>query len=194
MVEKSDIQDLVLCSKEGAVSTAELHETADILAADRGGADTYSLLYVLGRSQARTYEGLVAGSLEYRIDPMVARLALQILCRFWGLTDKYHEKVLTFLKGVDWDCDGDVRQIAISATGEFLTANRDCVLLDQLLRLGGPANDDEIERRIAIEAIARAVGVPLKEALNPDLSSVAWEAWADRIRECGQERFTSECT
>ena len=125
---------------------------------------------------------------------MVARVALQILCRFWDLTDKYRDIVARFLKGVNWDYDGDVRQIAITATGEFLAANRDCILLDQLLRLSDPANDWESERRIAIEAIARAVGLSLKEALNPDLSSATRDEWSNSIRARGQKRFTSECT
>ncbi|SRR5581483_9938755 len=193
MADKHDVRSLIQRSKDGAVSNAELREVADVLEANQGGGDTYEFLYILARSEARSYEDLVAGFLEYRHDPMVARLALQTLCTFWGLTDKYRDAVSRFLKGVDWDYFGEVRQIAITAAGEFLSTNQDCVFLDQLLLLADSANEEEVERRIAIEAIARALSLSLKESINPDLSSVTWEDWADGIRARGQERFASEC-
>jgi hypothetical protein len=61
MGDKPDLRDLIQRSKDGAVSNAKLREVAYILAANQGGRGTYELLYVLARSEARSYEDLVAG-------------------------------------------------------------------------------------------------------------------------------------
>ena len=116
-----------------------------MLSSGQGGSDTSQLLYVLARSGARSYEDLVASFVECREDPMVARLALQTLCTFWGLTGRYRDTVARFLKGVEWDYLGDVRQVAITAAGEFLAENQDCDFLDQLLRLSDSVNEEEVE-------------------------------------------------
>lgn len=175
------------------MSSSELREVASMLSSGQGDPDTYELLYVLARSGARSYEELVASFVEYSEDPMVARLALQTLCTFWGLTDRYRDTVVRFLEGVEWDYLGDVRQVAISAAGGFLAENQDCGFLDQLLRLSDSANEEEVERRIAVEAIARAIGVPAERSINPDKGPVTWEAWAETIRSGGKERFAAEC-
>jgi hypothetical protein len=93
---------------------------ASLLARDAPRSDLYRLLYVLARSKATQYEPLVAGFLGHREDPDVARLALQTLCTFWGLTERYKGQVHAFLEGVEWDYFGDVRQVAMAAAGEYL--------------------------------------------------------------------------
>jgi hypothetical protein len=183
-------------AKDGNVSPGELGKVAGILAGDRGGPETYRLLYVLGRSRAYAYEELVARFLEYREDPMVARLALQILCSFWGRTDRYRDAVERFLDGVDWDYLRDVREIAISAAGSFLAGHRDCGLLARLLRLSDPAHDHELERRFATEAIARAIGLTHQQITSRDSGdggSLSRDEWAETIRSRGEERFAAEC-
>ena len=180
-----DSGDLASRSKEGKVTAGELRQAADILADGRGGAETYRLLYVLGRSRAYQYENLVAAFLDYREDPMVARLALQILCNFWARARQYRDAIARFLDGADWDALGDVRQIAISAAGELLSASRDCGLLARLIRLSDPAHDDELERRIAVEAIARSTGLTRQQIIRRDTGngrSLSREDWARAIR------------
>jgi hypothetical protein len=81
----------------------------------------------------------VASFLECRKDRFVARRALEILCSFWDLTDRYVDQVERFLKGVEWDNEGDVRQVAITSVGGFLRERRHCELLKNLLALGQPA-------------------------------------------------------
>jgi hypothetical protein len=176
------IGDLVRRSKEGAVTPAELAEVAALLAAGVGGEDTYQMLYVIARSGATSYEPLVASFLDHRDDPMVARLALQTLTSFWNLADRYAGELKRFLDGVDWDEDGDVRDVAISATGAYLATTEDCELLAELLRLGAAENTDKVQRRIAVEALAEALGGAVGAPV--DTSSV---------RERARRRYEAAC-
>lgn len=190
-----DSGDLARRAKDGNVAAGELREVASILEARRGGSETYRLLYVLGRSYAYEYEALVAGFLDYCQDPMVARLALQILCAFWDRAACYRESLARFLDGVGWDEDGDVRQIAISAAGEVLASGRDRGLLAQLLRLSDPAHADALERRIATEAIARALGLTHQQVTTRDVGdgrSLSRAEWATIIRSRGMQRISAE--
>jgi hypothetical protein len=193
MGSRLDLDDLVRRAKEGTVTRKEIDWVGAILSAGRGGDDTYRLLYVIGESGALSYEQLVASFLEYRKNPFVARLALEILCNFWHLTDRYVDQVERFLKRVEWDHQGDVRQIAITSAGEFLRARRHCELLKGLLALGSPRNEDALERRIAVEAIARALGEPLGETINADKGDTPWETWAQNITTRGAARLAEEC-
>lgn len=172
------IGDLVQRSKENAVTPAELADVAALLAAGSGGEDTYQLLYVIARSGATQYEPLVASFLEHRDDPMIARLALQTLTRFWNLTDRYAADLKRFLSGVDWDEDEDIRGIAISASGDYLADTEDRELLAELLRLGAPDNPDKLQRRFATEALAAALGAPLGAPVDHDA-----------VREQAQRRY-----
>jgi hypothetical protein len=193
MGSRLDLDDLVRRANEGAVTSKESDRVAAILSADEGGNHTYRLLYVIGESGALPHEQLVASFLEYRKDPFVARLALEILCSFWHLTDRYVDQVERFLKGVEWDDEGDVRQIAITSAGEFLRDRRHSELLKALLALGSPQNEDALERRIAVEAIARALGEPLGETINADKGDTLWETWAQNITARGAARLAEEC-
>jgi hypothetical protein len=187
-----ELPDLVRRSKEGAVLDREIDRVAEILAADEGGSDTYQLLYVIARSDVRAHEELVARFLDYREDPMVARLALQTLCTFWGLAGRYREQIERFIKGVDWDIIGDVRQVAMTAAGKFLREYRNHALLQELLRLTDPANTDKLERRIAIEAIAYALGDPIEDTLGSGKGTVELENWSENVVSRGMERLSGE--
>lgn len=194
MTKRLDPDDLVTRAKEGRVASAEVAEVVKILTARRGGADTYDLLYVIGRSGVVSEEALVAGFLEYREDPMVARLALQTLCTFWGQTQRYLGEVERFLDGVEWDVMGDVREVAISAAGDHLGEHRHCGLLTRLLALADPASASAVERRIAVEALAHAVGEPLVSAINADKGNVTWEQWAEEVTARAQQRLAADCS
>lgn len=175
--------DLVRRSKEGTVTPAELAEVAALLSAGAGGQDTYDLLYVIGRSGVTSHEPLVASFLDYQDDPMVARVALQTLTSFWNLTSRYTAELERFLDGVEWDDFGDVRGIAISATGAYLAGTEDCGLLARLLRLAGPDNPGKVERKIAVEALAEALGDPLTGSID-----------AGAVLERAQRRHAAACS
>ncbi|MBM7496986.1 hypothetical protein [Oerskovia paurometabola] len=95
-------------------------------------------------------------------DPMLSRLALQILGDYWGLSSDLLPELRRFLTGVDWDVEGDVRDVAISITGRHLR------------EVGGPADlarmlmsiaDDDSEFGLVREAALRALAVGLGDSL-----------------------------
>lgn len=112
-----NVDDLVARSKQGHVTESEIEAVARLLSSRRDHERAYSLLYVLARSFATEHEELVAGFLDHRDDPTLARLALQTLCSSWELGEKYADEMRRFIDGVPWDHLGDVRPVAISAAG-----------------------------------------------------------------------------
>ena len=192
MTKKLDTDDLVLRAKEGRVAIAEIDHIVAVLTARQGGEQTYDLLYVISRSCAVEKEPLVSGFLDHEDDPMVARLALQTLCSFWGLTDRYLEELQTFLAGVSWDVMGDVREVAISAAGDYLRDHQHPELLSKLLLIADPANEAAVERRIAVEALAQAMGESTEQAIAADKGARTWEQWAEGITGEAAKRLAVE--
>jgi hypothetical protein len=128
--------------------------------------ERYELLLILGRAAATEYESDVAAYLTDNSDPMLTRLAVQVLCNYWGLADKYIGVVAQFCKGSDWDSDEDVRLVAISATGEYLRGKQDPAYLSLLLDTYD-SDADDICRNAAYSAIARAMGREWSEIPSP---------------------------
>lgn len=129
-----NLADLVGRSKEGLVTDEEFRAVTARLAA-KPSRDAGRLLYVLGRSDMRESEELIAAYLEYPEDPDAAAVALSILCTQWGLTWKYRQHLLDALRGLDWDVDEDVRLRAISAAEVHLGESRDCDVSAELLAI-----------------------------------------------------------
>lgn len=89
------------------------------------------------------------------------------MCTFWGLAGRYRDTRPVFFRawtGTAWK--GPAGR-AHCGRG-ILAGHRDCLLLSQLLRLSDPANQDEVERPVAVEALARATVVPPVEAIKAD--------------------------
>jgi hypothetical protein len=140
------------------LSEDELGMVAEELRKPDPEADRFTLLDILGYAFALQYRDLVEQFLECEEDPWLARLALQILCGYWGQTDQYLEEVLKFMRGVPWDQEEDVRQMAISEVGEYLRSNNEPRFLHELILI---FEDDDEERSIregAYFALARAMG------------------------------------
>jgi hypothetical protein len=186
-----DISGLVTRAKEGLVTKAEIAEVARLLVDRADDEHTYSLLYVIGRTRATEYEELVAGFLDEEEHPSVAALALQVLCTFWNLTDRYAEQVRRFLEGVEWDFFGEVRLIAISAAGRYLAVRTHCPILRGLLALCAADDESWVERRVALEAVASALGDPVGETLRA--GGARRETWAQDVLARGQARLALEC-
>ncbi len=128
--------------------------------------DRYRVLYLVGKGLDKSFAPLVEPYLTSHEEPHLARLALQILCQYWGLPADYLPLVREFLEGVAWDEDGHIRLMAISVAGAYLRANRDLDLLAQVLRiLEGNDPDEDLEREAAFEALARAIGLEWKQIL-----------------------------
>lgn len=115
----------------------------------------------IGKSNSIEHRSLVESFLESSDYPMLARLALEILCDWWGLREQHQTQLLRFVKGVDWDLDdgGFVRLVAISQSGDYLRHRSDPHLDRALLDL----YDDEYAsdvflKGVAYAALARATG------------------------------------
>jgi hypothetical protein len=74
------------------------------------------------------------------------------------MADRYQVQIEEFVAGVDWDSDGDVRQVALSAAGELLRSQPRMHLL-RLLQLVFESPDERpLIRQGAYFALARAAG------------------------------------
>jgi hypothetical protein len=147
---------LVTKATHGRLSTRELQQVAQGLAS--GNTDPYEALLVIGRANATQYRNLVDKYLQCREDPMLARLALQVLCRYWGLTAEYQEELDRFAHKVDWDEDDDIRLMAIDCIGSFLAENKVPRLLSLLLQIFRNDSERQIVREAAYCSLALAAG------------------------------------
>jgi len=150
--------DLLERAKWGSLSDAEIDHVANEIQKPMFEANAYTLLHILGKSQATRYRHLVEQYLENDSDPMLAKLALQILCTTWGESSHYLEQITRFVQGVAWDEDDDCQLAAVSIAGEYLRTKHDPVLLYLLLELFEREMEDHLLREAAYGALARAMG------------------------------------
>jgi hypothetical protein len=146
---------------QGLLSAGELHQVAQGLTS--GSADPYDALLIIGRANARQYRGLVETYLQCDEDPMLARLAVQILCRYWGLTAEYQQALERFVRKVEWDQEDDVRLMAIDCAGSFLAENQSPRLLSLLLETYRDKRERQLVREAAYCSLALASGKQLDE-------------------------------
>lgn len=150
--------DLLARAKRGKLTAQEISAVVGELQRPDSSKDRYTLLHILGRSGATAYRRLVEQFLECREEPMLARLALKILCDYWTGTAQYIPKILGFLRGLDGDEESDVRQIAISIVGEYLRNNPEPEFLRELIHIFGNEENEQTIREDAYIALARAMG------------------------------------
>ena len=188
-MDSLNVEDLVIRAKVGEVSGPELEAAANAL--ERGaGKDTYQLLYVLGRTDSRKHERLIASFLDFEQDAQVAALALSILCSQWGLGERYREHLHGFLLGEDWDFIDEVKQAAISSAGEYLRSTSDCSILGTLFAIATSAPGD-LNERFAVEALARSLGEPHSSAVFPAGADAKF--WGEDILTRARQRLEAEC-
>ena len=101
----------------GKLSARDQDAVAEALRSGDQSLDLYTLLLALGRTMATRHRTVVESFLDAESDPMLARLALQILCKFWSESERYLPWIERALAGLDWDTDDDVRQMATSIAG-----------------------------------------------------------------------------
>jgi hypothetical protein len=154
----NDYDGLLDRAKWDKLSEAEIDMVAKELQKATPEADPYTLLHILGKSGATRYRNLVEQYLENGNDPWLAKLALQILCSYWGDASDYVEQITRFVRGVSWDEDGDCQLAAVSIAGEHLRTDHDPVLLYILLELFENEAEDQLLREGAYRALARAMG------------------------------------
>lgn len=148
--------ELVAKATRGELSRSELDAVVQGLVT--GTADPYEALLVIGRAGATQHRRLVERYLQASDDPMLARLAVQVLCRYWGLAFEYREVLEKFIRKVDWDEDDDVRLMAIDCAGSLLADRPDRDLLRLLLKIFRDEGERQIVREAAYSALALAAG------------------------------------
>jgi len=174
-------------AKFGELTDEEFAYVVQKIKESRPGCDEdlCSLLNVLGSAGAvhRKYQlrKLVEGFLYYPTFPMVSGAALDVLCNDWDYAQDYLGLLKSFIKGVEWDPDGDVRIIAISSAGEFLRHNSEKELLQLLVDIlekesdaendlypGCAREEETLEKECAYEALARSAGQEWKDLLRDE--------------------------
>jgi hypothetical protein len=163
MTGKGRWKELLEKAKSGDLTKHELDQVVAAIKDPSAKADPYTLLHIIGRAMDASYEDLVVRYLECPEDPMLSRLALQILCDYWGQAAKYINYVRKFLSGVAWDVEGDVQQVAASIAGEFLRTTWDDDLFSSLLDIATNENDLPEMRVTAIRSLSRALGYGWKD-------------------------------
>jgi hypothetical protein len=171
-------------AKGGQLSREELDGVAAALLSHETTRDAYTLIHILGRGGATWHEELVAGFLNSPHDPMLARIALQVLCSHWGLAKSYRDSLATFALRVPWDTDDDVRLVGLSQSGELIRTSPDAALTRILLDTFRDPSEEDIVRDAAYSALARASGrewseIPpasrlMDRATEVDASVLSW--------------------
>ncbi len=156
------LHKLIGKANEGRLSARELQQVVEALVSG-GNEDPYTVLLVIGRADAIQHRSLVEKYLQCHEDPMLARLALQILCRYWGLTASYIGGLEQFVRRVDWDEGEDVRMMAIGCAGTFLAENRLPRLLSLLLKIYRDDREEQTIREAAYRAVGEAAGKQFDE-------------------------------
>ncbi|WP_435651384.1 hypothetical protein [Kitasatospora purpeofusca] len=131
--------------------------------------DLYTALHVAGIAGSADQTETVQRYLWTPADPILSRIALLILCEYWGMSSKFLPELQSFLDGVDWDVDGDVREISISIAGRHLRETEKPTSLTQSLT---SIATDEAELDFVREGALRALAVALGDSLL-DVSSPA---------------------
>jgi hypothetical protein len=146
--------------KHGPLPSDEVEAIASELQKPWPDTDRYTLVYLLGRGGDASYKSLVEPYLEGP-DDMLARLALWVLCWYWGLAADYTEHLLRFMRGVYWDHMEQCRLAALAITGDYLAAASasDHKLLRQLITTCENKGEDQTIRAHAYSALSTALGL-----------------------------------
>lgn len=116
-------------------------------------------------SGSKKYKKLIERFLYYPSFPMVSVCAFDCLHDYWCYRSEYMDELKEFLKGVDWDQDSSLKDMAISLSGEYLSYAKEKELFQLLTNLYDSPNIDDNERRFVYVAIARAMGFAWEDIL-----------------------------
>jgi len=158
-------KELIEKATNGTITKAEIKKAYDALVAQTG--DEYELLLVLGRSEAKEYKAVVERYLQATHDPMLVKLSLQVLCRYWGLASEYQDQLEKFIAWEDWDEEEDVRLMAIGCVAELYKKKGNPKLLKYVYDVFNDESEDEITREAAYETLALVSGVSVNDLPQP---------------------------
>lgn len=144
-------------------------------------------IYILGRIGADQHKATIEKYLFYPADAHVSAVTLRILCLYWKYTGEYLNQIVSFIKGVDWDEDDEVRMMAFSSLGEYLRKKSELHLIKLLTdfvedptKIEGYLHDRDYARvflqACAYQDLAKALGRPSDEiAETEDVEKVIKE-------------------
>lgn len=158
-------KQLIEKATKGTITKAELKEVYQALVSR--AADEYDLLLILGRSEAKEFIDVMEKYLNASYDPMLAKLSLQILCRYWGLANEYEDELEQFIRGVEWDEEEDVRLMAIGCVVDLYRKKQSPKLLKYVYDVFKDDKEDEITRGAAYETLALISGKSLNDLPQP---------------------------
>jgi hypothetical protein len=173
-VSNRPLEKLLERAKTGTATRFDAAAAAAMLPDLTDSMDRYDALFILGRVGDQTYASVVEPFVDERDDPMLARLAVQILCSWWGLGAHYLDRLGAFVAGDPWDLEsgGFVQSVAVSASGEVLRQTQDGPLLRALLEPFDRDESGDDLRREAYAALLRASGKEPRDI--PGTGSDAW--------------------
>jgi len=157
--------NLIYRATMGTITAEELSKVASSLQARKG--DIYEHILVLGRACATQFREDVESFLTCEDDPMLARLALQVLCCYWDLAQEYASEIKQFVSKIDWDEDEDVRVMAVSCSVSLLASAQHNDLLTEVYRIATDTREDAVIRQAAYEALAISAGKNILELPTP---------------------------
>ncbi|MGK5446743.1 hypothetical protein [Streptomyces radiopugnans] len=165
----ADFREMLERAKSGKLGNEEFGVAMKAIS---GGCenqrDLYTALHVVGIAGSPAQAEAVQRHLCTPADPMLSRLALQILCDYWGMSSDFLPELQSFLAGVDWDVDGDVREIAIPIAGRHLREVGGPVGLAQVLTdIAESEGELDLVREGALRALAAALGDSLLDVSSP---------------------------
>lgn len=174
----AEVGHLLRRARDGVASRDDAARAAELLETEAPTADTYDLLFVIGKANAKEFRPLVQRFLDSPSDPMLARISLQILCSWWRDYERCLEPMIGFVRGVDWDLSdgGYVRLVASTAAGEYLQGHTDPDLTRALLEVFDDRDASDIALETAYQALARSLGRSWKQ-----VSSVSHRDWQRHI-------------
>lgn len=154
-LNESDLVDRV---RDGKLSDAEVDLLVALLREHPDHARTYTRLNALGWLMRPDLASVVAPFLERADDPMLARLALQVLVHRFGLGLRFGDRVIEFADGVEWDDEDDVRLVALTCAGELAREGTRAPEMLRVLLRSIDADEDPMVRDSAYSGILRGLG------------------------------------
>jgi hypothetical protein len=159
-MKSTRIEELEQAVDRRILTEAEASEVLEELRTSSSPHQKYRMLHILWHGADSRLAHAVEPFLTCTNEVPLVWIALATLCGQWGLTGRYREHVLTFLRGVPWDKDNQIRLLAVTLSGKYLSDNQDSDLVRALIDVVERNEEyrDRVLRHSALVALGLAVG------------------------------------
>lgn len=148
------------------LSSSEVEEILTELTSEHPNGPLYTYIHALGEGAGPEFADRVEPFLHYSRDTSVVYSALEALCTDWGLTSRYVDELIAFIRGVDWDIgdadfpDRHVQVLAIILGGRYVHHAKDLRVLDALFAAYEDARyrKEDFDMQVALQGLALATG------------------------------------